>query len=109
MLRFIEKPDEVKARSLLAGGDHSWNSGMFVWQVDRILEEFSRQMPELKVALDRIGPAWDTSKQEAVLASEWPQLKSETIDYGIMEHAENVAVLPAAAWSGATSARGTPF
>jgi mannose-1-phosphate guanylyltransferase len=95
VLRFIEKPDEVKARSLLAGGDHSWNSGMFVWQVEQILREFSRQMPGLKAALDRIGSFWDTPSQESVLAAEWPQLKSETIDYGIMEHAENVAVLPA--------------
>ncbi len=95
VLRFIEKPDEAKARLLLAGGDHSWNSGMFVWRVDRIMNEFARQMPALKTALDRIGKAWGTPEQEAILASEWPQLKPETIDYGIMEHAENVAVLPA--------------
>jgi len=95
VLRFIEKPDEAKARTLIAGGDHSWNSGMFVWQVDRIMNEFERQMPILKTALDRIGKAWGTPEQEAILATEWPQLKPETIDYGIMEHAENVAVLPA--------------
>jgi mannose-1-phosphate guanylyltransferase len=95
VLRFIEKPDEAKARMLLAGGDHSWNSGMFVWRVDCIMKEFARQMPALKTALDRIGKAWGTPEQEAILSSEWPQLKPETIDYGIMEHAENVAVLPA--------------
>jgi mannose-1-phosphate guanylyltransferase len=95
VLHFTEKPDELKARSMLASGDHSWNSGMFVWRVDCILDEFSRQMPVLKTRLDRIGKAWGTSEQETVLASEWPQLKPETIDYGIMEHASNVAVLPA--------------
>jgi mannose-1-phosphate guanylyltransferase len=95
VLHFTEKPDELKARSMLASGDHSWNSGMFVWRVDCILDEFSRQMPALKTRLDRIGKAWGTSEQETVLASEWPQLKPETIDYGIMEHASNVAVLPA--------------
>lgn len=93
--RFIEKPDEAKARALLASGDHSWNSGMFIWQVDCILDEFSRQMPELKGSLERIGKAWDTSKRQAVLDAEWPKLKPETIDYGIMENARNVAVLPA--------------
>jgi mannose-1-phosphate guanylyltransferase len=95
VLRFTEKPDEGRAREMLARGDHSWNSGMFVWRVDRILGEFARQMPALKAALDRIGAAWGGSEQEAVLGSEWPRLEPETIDYGIMEKAENVAVLPA--------------
>ncbi len=95
VLHFTEKPDEAKARLMLAGGDHSWNSGMFIWRADRILDEFSRQMPDLKAALDRIGASWGTPEQEAVIRSEWPRLKPETIDYGIMEHAANVAVLPA--------------
>jgi mannose-1-phosphate guanylyltransferase len=95
VLRFIEKPDEMKARTMIAGGDHSWNSGMFIWRADRILDEFARQMPDLKTTLDRIGAAWDTPEQDIVLGSEWTHLKSETIDYGIMEHAANVAVLPA--------------
>ena len=101
VLHFIEKPDEAKARIMLADGDHSWNSGMFIWRADCILDEFSRQMPDLKAALDRIGAAWGTSEQEAVLTSTWPRLKPETIDYGIMENAANVAVLPAAGleWS----------
>jgi mannose-1-phosphate guanylyltransferase len=95
VLHFTEKPDEARARLMLAGGDHSWNSGMFIWKADRILAEFARQMPDLRQALERIAAAWDTPEQKTVLAREWPQLRSETIDYGIMEHAENVAVLPA--------------
>jgi mannose-1-phosphate guanylyltransferase len=95
VMQFTEKPDEARARAMLASGDHSWNSGMFIWRVDRILDEFARQMPDLKAALDRIGAAWGTPEQYAVLGSEWPRLKAETIDYGIMEHAANVAVLPA--------------
>ena len=67
VLQFIEKPDEAKARLLLASGDHSWNSGMFIWRTDRILDEFARQMPELKASLDRIGAAWGTPEQNAVL------------------------------------------
>jgi mannose-1-phosphate guanylyltransferase len=93
-LHFTEKPDEAKARRLLADGGHSWNSGMFIWRADRILDEFSRQMPDLKAALDQIGAAWGTSMQDSVLKSTWTPLKPETIDYGIMEHAANVAVLP---------------
>ena len=99
--RFTEKPDMVKARAMVADGDHSWNSGMFIWRADRILDEFGQQMPDLKATLDRISIAWDTPEQSTVLTSEWPRLKAETIDYGIMEHATNVAVLPASGleWS----------
>ncbi|MEW6093805.1 MAG: mannose-1-phosphate guanylyltransferase, partial [Chloroflexota bacterium] len=95
VLRFTEKPDEAKARQMLAAGDHSWNSGMFVWRADRILAEMSRLMPDLAAALEKIGAAWDTPQQEAVLGSEWPRIEPETIDYGVMERAEDVAVLPA--------------
>lgn len=95
VLHFSEKPDEATARLMLAGGDHSWNSGMFIWRANRILDEFSRQMPDLKAALDRVGSAWGTSEQEVAFMSAWSQLKLETIDYGVMEHAANVAVLPA--------------
>jgi mannose-1-phosphate guanylyltransferase len=95
VVRFQEKPGEEQARELLARGDHSWNSGMFIWRADRILEEFTRQMPDLRAVLEHIGRVWGTQEQDTVLGSEWIQIKSETIDYGIMEHAENVAVLPA--------------
>ena len=95
VLHFVEKPAESKARRLLASGEHSWNSGMFVWRADRILDEFARQMPELRAALGRIGQAWETPGQDEALKSIWPALASETIDYGIMENASNVAVLPA--------------
>jgi mannose-1-phosphate guanylyltransferase len=93
VLHFTEKPEEARARIMLSDGVHFWNSGMFIWRADRILDEISSQMPDLKLALDRIGAAWGTSEQEIVLRSAWPRLKPETIDYGIMEHATNVAVL----------------
>jgi mannose-1-phosphate guanylyltransferase len=80
---------------MLAGGDHSWNSGMFVWRVDRILDEFERQMPQLFTSLQQISSAWGGQDLEAVIGRVWPQLKPETIDYGIMEGADRVAVIPA--------------
>jgi mannose-1-phosphate guanylyltransferase len=95
VVRFEEKPDEATARELLSRGDHSWNSGMFIWRAERILAEFGRQMPDLAATLGKIGAAWGTPEQDAVLTSEWPKLRVETIDYGVMEHAGNVAVLPA--------------
>jgi mannose-1-phosphate guanylyltransferase len=94
-IRFKEKPAEDQARQMLANGDHAWNSGMFVWRVDRILAEFEKHMPKLAVTLQKISKAWGSPKEFAVVQSLWPQLKNETIDYGIMEIAENVAVIPA--------------
>jgi mannose-1-phosphate guanylyltransferase len=96
VLRFKEKPAEEQAKLMLEGGDHAWNSGMFVWRVDRIMDEFRRQMPELYADLERIAGAWDTSERGDVLTQVWPDIKSQTIDYGVMEGAERVAVIPAA-------------
>jgi mannose-1-phosphate guanylyltransferase len=93
--QFTEKPDEAKARLMVSSGNYSWNSGMFIWRADHILSEFKRQMPDLMAALDRISESWGNTEQGSRLESEWSQLKSETIDFGIMEHAMNVAVLPA--------------
>ena len=93
--RFREKPDIETAEQMLRSGDHSWNSGMFVWKADAILAEIQTQMPELASVITEISTAWDTSKQEQTVQSLWPGIRPQTIDYGIMEKAERVAVLPA--------------
>ena len=95
VLRFVEKPSEIKAQEMLDSGGHAWNSGMFVWQVDRVLDEFSRQMPALNAKLNKIFSAWHTTKRQEVILCLWPEIQPETIDYGIMENAKNVAVIPA--------------
>ncbi len=95
VLRFKEKPDATQAIEMLKSGDHTWNSGMFVWQVDHIMEEFSRQMPDLSSRLSKISQAWATHEQESVLKREWSAIVTETVDYGIMEGAQKVAVIPA--------------
>lgn len=92
---FKEKPDEETARAFLTAGDHDWNSGMFIWRVDRIWEEFQRFMPELAEHLAAISAAWDTPAQDETLNALWPSIKPQTIDYGIMENADRVVVLPA--------------
>jgi mannose-1-phosphate guanylyltransferase len=94
-LKFREKPRETQAREMLVGEDHSWNSGMFVWRVDRILDEFANQMPELTRQLDQISRAWNQSQRDSVLRQVWPEIHPQTIDYGIMENAQDVAVIPA--------------
>ncbi|MGE5373516.1 MAG: mannose-1-phosphate guanylyltransferase [Bacteroidota bacterium] len=93
--RFREKPDHEAAEQMIRSGTHSWNSGMFVWKADVVLAEIERQMPALFSTVGEILDAWNTPKQDQALQSLWPGLKSQTIDYGIMEKAERVAVLPA--------------
>jgi mannose-1-phosphate guanylyltransferase len=92
--RFKEKPDKETAKSLVSDGQHVWNSGMFIWQVDTIMGEFERQMPGLYEKLEKIRKSWLTNERSDTLQSLWPTIKKQTIDYGIMENAEKVAVIP---------------
>jgi mannose-1-phosphate guanylyltransferase len=93
--RFKEKPDERTAILFLETEDHSWNSGMFIWKTDRILAEMERQMPKLYTVLEAISAAWGSEDYQAVLEREWEQVEKVSIDFGIMEGAEDVAVIPA--------------
>jgi mannose-1-phosphate guanylyltransferase len=95
VLRFREKPDGETAIAFLASGDHAWNSGMFVWRTDQILDEFERQMPALSAGLNEIKKVCGTTRAPSTLERVWTGLKSETIDYGIMEGANRTVVLPA--------------
>ncbi|WP_299024643.1 mannose-1-phosphate guanylyltransferase [uncultured Thermanaerothrix sp.] len=95
VVKFKEKPDEATARAMLEAGGFDWNSGMFIWRVDRILEEFERWMPDLAAILSRIGKTWGSVEGQTVLQQLWPHIRPETIDYGIMERADRVAVLSA--------------
>jgi len=93
--KFKEKPDETNAREMLSTGDHSWNSGMFVWRADAILAEIGRQLPKLKSTLDGIAADWTSARRDEVLHRLWPELENVTVDYGVMENADKVSVLPA--------------
>lgn len=92
--QFVEKPSSAKAQKMLDLGNYSWNSGMFVWKVSTILEEIRMQMPELHGSLMRIAKALQEGTYEEVLAQEWPEIEKQTIDYGVMENASRVAVIP---------------
>jgi mannose-1-phosphate guanylyltransferase len=92
--RFTEKPSPETAFQMVESGDYSWNSGMFVWRVDRILEEFARQMPEFGDQLSQIEATLGTPGYKATLERIWPEITPQTIDYGIMEGAEDVVVIP---------------
>jgi mannose-1-phosphate guanylyltransferase len=92
--RFTEKPSLETALHMVESGEYSWNSGMFIWRVDRILEEFQRQMPEFYVQLAEVEATLGTPGYVPTLGRVWPQVTRQTIDYGVMEGAEDVVVIP---------------
>jgi len=91
---FTEKPNRETAARMVSSGIYSWNSGMFIWQVSRILDEFHRQMPEFYEKLMLVDQVLGTPDYERVISRVWPQIAKETIDYGVMEKAQNVTVIP---------------
>jgi mannose-1-phosphate guanylyltransferase len=92
--RFIEKPDLPTAIRFLEEGRYAWNSGMFVWRADRLMAEFADQLPELHRHLSRIAAASDSAVAKEVLRAEWAAVERISIDYGIMERAGRVSVIP---------------
>lgn len=91
---FTEKPSQEVAERMVASGAYSWNSGMFIWKTSRILDELRRQMPEFYEQLMAVEAAIGSPAYAEALARVWPQVKKQTIDYGVMEHAEDVVVIP---------------
>ncbi len=94
VLRFVEKPNLEKAKEYLTSGQYLWNSGMFVWKASTILKNFKEYLPEIYEGLQKIGESIGTEKYEEVLKKEFSNLPSESIDYGIMEKAKNIYVIP---------------
>jgi len=92
--RFTEKPDQETALHMVGSGRYTWNSGMFIWSVDRIIEEFQRQMPDFYVKLVEIKGMLGTDGYEPTLNRVWPRVNKQSIDYGVMEKAEDVTVIP---------------
>lgn len=98
--RFLEKPDRATAEQFLADGSYYWNAGNFISRVERLLGEFERQLPALYAGLQQIGAALGSSQATQVLEEIWDTLPNISIDHGVMEHAQRVAVVPLeAGWS----------
>lgn len=98
---FIEKPKLHLAEQYLREGCYVWNASIFVWRVDRILAEIRRYVPVVADVLDEIGAAAArtggrvTPEVERVMAAVWPRLQENvTIDNGVMEKADRIAVIP---------------
>ena len=93
--RFVEKPDVVTAARYLADGHYLWNSGIFVFRADVILDEIRRAMPVLGEQLDAIRQSLGTPGYKRTLARVFPDCPSISIDYGVMEKSQKIVVVPA--------------
>ncbi|MBR6968231.1 MAG: mannose-1-phosphate guanylyltransferase [Ruminococcus sp.] len=92
--RFVEKPDLPTAKKYLASGKYLWNSGMFVWKVSSIMANLRELMPDIYEGALRIGEAFGTPGFTEVLAKEFSAFRSESVDFGIMEKADNIYTIP---------------
>ncbi|MEA3329055.1 MAG: mannose-1-phosphate guanylyltransferase [Candidatus Omnitrophota bacterium] len=93
--KFTEKPDRKTAERFLKSGDYFWNSGIFAWKAQVILDAIAEYMPELFKALLEVKSSFGLPEQEEVLNRAYSRLKCVPIDSGIMEQAENVVSLKA--------------
>ncbi len=94
--RFTEKPNRETAKAFVESNHYWWNSGIFLWRPEVILSEISVHLPVLGEALDRIRAAQGTSAERLVAQEEFANLKSGSIDCGVMEKADRVVVFPGA-------------
>ncbi len=93
---FVEKPQLETAKQYLAEGRYLWNSGQFIWKTSSILKNMERFMPDTYAGLMRIRNAVGTEAQAEVLEREFAAFESQSIDYGIMEKADDIYILPGA-------------
>lgn len=92
---FKEKPDVETAKGYLAAGNYFWNAGIFVWNVDTITNAIRRYAPQIAGVMDELEPALFTDKEAEELKRLFPTCEKISIDYAVMEKAEDIFVLPA--------------
>ncbi len=97
---FTEKPNQELAKTFLASGDFLWNAGIFVWKVKNIIKAFDKFLPEMNELFTAELENFNTEKEAEAIERIYPQCTNISIDYGIMEKADNVYVLPSSfGWS----------
>ena len=95
--RFVEKPNLENAEKYLQEGGYFWNAGMFVWRPDVILGAIQKHAPELSTGLSSLAASWQQSGSiEEAMAKVYPELKKISIDFAVMEKAQEVVMLESA-------------
>lgn len=97
---FTEKPELAMAKKFLESGDFVWNSGIFIWGVGAILKALAKYLPEMSESFEEAAPAFFSENEKGAIQKAYAEVKNISIDYGIMEKADNVFVwLGSFSWS----------
>ncbi len=97
---FTEKPDLELAKTFITSGDFLWNAGIFVWQVNNIIKAFEQYLPEIAEVFEAEKFHFNSKEEEAAIDRIYPQCVNISIDYSIMEKADNVYIIPSSfGWS----------
>ncbi len=97
---FTEKPDKELAKTFISSGDFLWNAGIFVWQAKNIVKAFETFLPEMHDVFDAEKNNFSTEKEKEAIERIYPQCVNISIDYGVMEKADNVYIIPSSfGWS----------
>ncbi len=91
---FTEKPHFEKAQEFLSSGDYLWNAGIFVWSAKNIIKAFKNHLPEMVDILDDGNNVYNSDFEDDFIKSNYEKCENISIDFGIMERAKNVHVLP---------------
>ena len=91
---FTEKPDIELAKTFISSGDFLWNAGIFVWQVKNIVKAFETFLPEMHDVFDAEKNNFSTENEKEAIERIYPQCVNISIDYGVMEKADNVYIIP---------------
>lgn len=97
---FTEKPDHELAKTFVSSGEFLWNAGIFVWEVNSIIKAFENHLPEIAEVFEAEKNHFNTEKEKEAIDRIYPQCTNISIDYGIMEKANNVYIIPSSfGWS----------
>jgi mannose-1-phosphate guanylyltransferase len=97
---FTEKPNKELAKTFLSSGDFLWNSGIFIWKIKNGLDAFHKHLPEVYEVFHSEKDKLNTDEEKRILERVYPQCPNISIDFGVMEKADNVYVIPASfGWS----------
>ncbi len=91
---FTEKPNLEMAQSFIDSGDFLWNSGIFLWNANTIMNAFDKHLPDIYQSFEQGWDVLNTEKEQAFIEEVYPSCENESVDYGILEKAKNVFVIP---------------
>ena len=94
VLRFTEKPDLETATQFVNSGDYLWNAGIFIWSAKGIIETFKKHLPEMHTLFSKGNESYNSEKENSFIEENYSKSENISIDFGIMEKATNVCVLP---------------